>query len=89
MATGCLRSTSYLFNNHKGKRFDGGNGLEMLPIYVFPIGTFSCSPFLLSPEVLLPKGTGQGGYHSEHKIHREEEGDISFRMEGGIEALRE
>lgn len=64
MATGCFRSISYVPNNHKAKRFDGGNGLEMFPIYIFPIGTFSCSPFLLYGSALrcyCPKGQGRVG----------------------------
>ena len=43
-----LQVPSYL-NSNRGKRFNGGNGFEMLPNIYFPCGNLflSCSPFLL------------------------------------------
>lgn len=48
MTTG---EASCLVNNHKGKRSNGDNGLEILPCIFFPTGIFSF-PFLIAASSL-------------------------------------
>ena len=88
-----LQATSYLLTNHRGKRLNGSNGFEMLPLIYFPCRNFFFSleplpPLNFSQCVFTMPGARMGGYYSEPKVHRGEGEDTSSKKKG-IEAIRE